>query len=193
LVTRGKAIAVHGVGFSTPTAAQERVIAAALGLFARYRVGGTSLQMIAGEIGVTEAAVDHQYNTKDEIVLAAAEAELARLEAVIDAAEAERSPGRRRDALLAGIVDLTVARRHTVGTILSDPIIGAFFADHEQFRHVMHRLRRVLMGDDTGPEARVRTAMLSAAISAAPRPRSTAAPASSAARSRNRFAPLRHA
>ena len=38
------------------TAAQERIIAAALGLFARYGVGGTSLQMIADEIGVTKRA-----------------------------------------------------------------------------------------------------------------------------------------
>ena len=68
----------------TPSAAQARIITAAVELFAQHGVGGTSLQMIADEIGVTKAAVYHQYNTKDEIVLAAAEAELARLEAVID-------------------------------------------------------------------------------------------------------------
>ena len=38
--------------------------------------GGTSLQMIADAIGVTKAAVYHQYRTKDEIILAAAEDEL---------------------------------------------------------------------------------------------------------------------
>ena len=58
------------------SAAQTRVITAALDLFSRHGVGGTSLQMIADEIGVTKAAVYHQYNTKDEIVLAAAESEL---------------------------------------------------------------------------------------------------------------------
>jgi len=125
------------------------------------------LQMIADEIGVTKAAVYHQYKTKDEIVLAAAEAELGRLQAVIDAAEAETSRKRARDALVAGIVDLAIDRRHTVGTILSDPVITGFFADHDMFRDVMHRLRLLLMGDDAGPEARVRTAMLIAAISGA--------------------------
>jgi AcrR family transcriptional regulator len=149
------------------TAAQGRIVAAALELFGRYGVGGTSLQMIANEIGVTKAAVYHQYNTKEEIVLAAAEAELARLEAVIGTAEAERSPRRRRDALVAGIVELTVARRHTVGTILTDPIIGAHFAQDEKFRLVMHRLRRLVVANEAGPEARVRTAMLIAAVSGA--------------------------
>jgi AcrR family transcriptional regulator len=152
---------------AAPTAAQARIINASLGLFATHGVGGTSLQMIADEVGVTKAAVYFQYKTKDEIVLAAAEAELGRLRRVVDAAELERSPRRARDALLAGMVDLAVDRRRTVSTILSDPAIVGFFAEHEAFRDVIHRLRRVLIGDDTRPEARVRTAMLMAAISGA--------------------------
>jgi AcrR family transcriptional regulator len=149
------------------SAAQARVIAAALDLFGRYGVGGTSLQMIADEIGVTKAAVYHQYQTKDEIVLAAAETELTLLEGVVERAEAERSARRARDAAVAGIVDLSIDRRRTVGTILSDPVIVDFFADHEQFRDVMHRLRHLLMGDDVGPEATLRMVMLVAAISGA--------------------------
>ena len=130
-------------------------------------MGGTSLQMIADQIGVTKAAVYHQYKTKDEIVLAAAEAELAGLRTVVDAAERERSRKRAREALVAGIVDLAVRRRRTVGTILSDPVIAGFFADHDAFRDVMYRVRRLLIGDDPRAEAGVRTAMLLAAISGA--------------------------
>ena len=50
------------------SAAQGRVIDAALDLFAEHGVGGTSLQMIADEIGVTKAAVYHQFKTKEQIV-----------------------------------------------------------------------------------------------------------------------------
>jgi AcrR family transcriptional regulator len=150
-----------------PTAAQSRVIAAALALFARRGVGGTSFQMIADEIGVTKAAVYHQYQTKEEIVLAAAEAELARLAAVVDAAEAEPSRPEARDVLLTGMVDLAVERGRTVSTILNDPVIVGAFAEHKAFRDVMQRLRRLLVGDNPGPEARIRTAMLIAAISGA--------------------------
>ena len=123
------------------------------------------MQMIADTIGVTKAAVYHQYKTKDEIVLAAAEAELARLEAVFDAAEAEPSPTRARKTLLTGMVDLAVAHRRTASTILNDPVIVRFFAEHESFRQVMDRMSHVLMGDEIGHEARVSTAMLTAAIS----------------------------
>ena len=123
--------------------------------------------MIADEIGVTKAAVYHQYKTKDEIVLAAAESELWRLEAVVEVAENESSPKRSRDSLIAGIVDLAIDRGRSASTILSDPVIVGFFADHEEFRDVMHRLRHILVGDDTAPQARIRTAMLIAAISGA--------------------------
>lgn len=147
--------AVGKVTRTVPTAAQARIISAALELFASNGVGGTSLQMIADTIGVTKAAVYHQYNTKDQIVLAAAEAELARLERVIDAAEAESSATRAREALVTGIIDLAVAHRHTVSTILNDPVIVRFFSEHESFRHVMDRMSGVLMGDKIGHEERV--------------------------------------
>jgi AcrR family transcriptional regulator len=149
------------------TAAQARVITAALDLFGRHGVGGTSLQMIADEIGVTKAAVYHQYRTKDEIVLAAAETELAMLAGVVARAEAEPSARRARNAAVSGIVDLAIDRRRTTGTILGDPVIVEFFADHAGFRDVMHRLRQLLMGRDTGPEATLHMVMLLAAISGA--------------------------
>ena len=123
--------------------------------------------MIANELGVTKAAVYRQYKTRDEIVLAAAEAELARLAAVVEAAEAESSRERAREVLLEGMVDLCVDRRRTVSTILSDPVVDGFFAAHEGFRDVMRRLRGVLVGEDAGPAGRVRTAMLIAATSGA--------------------------
>jgi AcrR family transcriptional regulator len=159
--------AVTDLGAPAYTPAQSRVVAAALELFAVHGVSGTSLQMIADAIGVTKAAVYHQFKTKEEIVLAAAEAELARLVTALDAADAEPSPERAREVLLSGMVDLTIERRRTVSVILSDPVVIPFFAAHAPFRRVMDRLNRHLMGEGAGPDARVRTAMLTAAIAGA--------------------------
>ena len=92
---------------------------------------------------------------------------MARLDEVIQRAEAKGNRKQARDALLAGIVDMAVERGRTMSTILNDPVIAEFFADHDAFRDAMNRLRRLLIGDDSGPEARVRTAMLIAAISGA--------------------------
>ena len=53
-----------------------RVLVVALDLFAEHGVHGTSLQMIADDIGVTKAAVYHQFKTKEAIVVGAVEIEL---------------------------------------------------------------------------------------------------------------------
>ena len=66
---------------------------------------------------------------------------------------------------MTGIVDLAVAHRRTVSSVLNDPVIVPFFAEHESFRHVMDRMSRVLVGDAIGHEGHVSTAMLTAAIS----------------------------
>ena len=152
---------------TAPTPAQARIIAAALDLFARHGVGGTSLQMIADEVGVTKAAVYHQFPTKNEIVLAAAETELARVDEVVAAAEAIPSTDQAREALIAGVVDLAVERGRRAASILDDPVIADAFAHHEVFHKTMDRLSRVLIGDDAAPDGRVRVAMTIAAVSGA--------------------------
>jgi AcrR family transcriptional regulator len=162
-----ESVAASGVQSVRLSAAQARIVDAAVHLFAEHGVGGTSLQMIADAIGVTKAAVYHQFKTKEEIVVEAAEAELARTEAAIDAAEAEPTRDEAREALLTHIVDLAVERRRMESTLLGDPVIVRFFAHHEPFRQVMDRLYRLLMGDEAGPEARIPAVMLTAAIGGA--------------------------
>ena len=51
-----------------------------------------------------------------------------------------------------------------VSAVQHDPIIVRILANHEPFRQLMHRLYRVLTGDDASVDARVRAAMVSAAI-----------------------------
>ena len=149
------------------TAAQSRIIDAALVLFAEHGISGTSLQMIADEIGVTKAAVYHQYNTKDEIVLTVAEVVLTRLEAAVTAAEAARSLSRARAVLIAAMTDLAVEQRRMAGVLQRDPVMLRFLEEHEPFRRVMERVNRVLMGGASGARGRVLAATLAAAIAGA--------------------------
>ena len=153
--------------FPARSAAQQRTIATALALFSQHGVTGTSLQMIADELGVTKAAVYHQFRTKEEIVVAAAEVELARLEAALDAAEAEPSRSRALAVVLDQVVGAAVERRRMVSALQNDPVMVRTLAEHAPFRRQMDRLHRLLAGDDAGEEARVRAAMVSAAIGGA--------------------------
>ena len=145
------------------SAAQHRILDAALTLIADYGVGGTSLQMIADAVGVTKAAVYHQFRTKEELVIALTERELGRLDDALEAAEAEESRARAREVLLSRVIDMAVERRRAASTLQFDPVIIRLLADHEPFQQFLTRLYGVLLGD-AGDEARVRAAMLSGAI-----------------------------
>jgi AcrR family transcriptional regulator len=148
------------------TPPQQRIVVAAHELFGQYGVSGTSLQMIAEHIGVTKAAVYHQFHTKEEIVLAVTTSELLRLEQSVDAAEAERDTARARDTLLVEMVDLLVERRWRARLMQNEPIVQRMMADHEPFKVLMWRTYRILTGEDT-PQSRARGAMMGAAIGAA--------------------------
>jgi AcrR family transcriptional regulator len=149
--------------FITRSAAQTRVLDAALQLIAEHGVGGTSLQMIADAIGVTKAAVYHQFKTKDQIVIALTERELGGLEEALEAAEAEDHPSRARELLLDRVIDLAVERRGAASTLQFDPVIVRLLAEHQPFQRFIERLYSVLVAD-AGADTRVLAAMLSGAI-----------------------------
>lgn len=149
------------------TAVQMRIIAAAVDLFAEHGVNGSSLQMIADAIGVTKAAIYHQFPTKEAIVVAAVEVELESLDAALDAAEAG-GPGRGAlDILLTQVIDLAVSRRNIVRTLQYDPVVIQLFEHHEPFQRFIERLCRVLLDEDTNARGRVRAAMIASAIGGA--------------------------
>ncbi|WP_241011215.1 TetR/AcrR family transcriptional regulator [Mycobacterium camsae] len=136
---------------------------AALKLIGEHGVGGTSLQMIADAIGVTKAAVYHQYRTKEQIVIALTERELGGLEEALEAAEAYGHRTEARDVLLKRVIDVAVQRRGAASTLQFDPVIVRLLADHQPFQRFIQRLYGVLV-DDAAEDARVSAAMLSGAI-----------------------------
>lgn len=146
------------------SAAQNRVLDAAMDLIGNQGVGGTSLQMIADSIGVTKAAVYHQFNTKNEIVIAMTERELATLEEPLKAAEAEPDRSRGRTLLLGKVIDVAVARRKWIGTLTNDPVIVRLLGQHPPFIAFVSRLYGVLLDERDDTEARVAAAVMSAAI-----------------------------
>jgi AcrR family transcriptional regulator len=149
------------------SAAQRRVVAAALDLFADHGVGGTSLQMIADALGVTKAAVYHQFKTKDAIVLAVAEVELSPLQDALDEATSRVDPDRARAVLLREVIDMAVERRRWVSALQGDPVMIRLLGEHPPFVELMTRVYALLMGEEAGPAVAVRTAIVSAAVGGA--------------------------
>ena len=149
--------------FITRSAAQTRILDAALQLIAEHGAGGTSLQMIADAVGVTKAAVYHQFRTKEQIVIALTERELGGLEEALEAAEAQDHPIRARQVLLDRVIDVAVERRGAASTLQFDPVIVRLLGEHQPFQKFIQRLYGVLL-DDSAEDARVSAAVLSGAI-----------------------------
>src|ERR1700742_3986750 len=135
-------------------------------LFATHGVSGTSLQMIADVVGITKAAVYHQFRTKEQIVLAVTERELARLLPALEEAEAHSDGSQARDALLVRVIAMAVSDRRLVRTLQFDPVVVRLLAEHKPFQLFMDRLYRVLLGG-ADEDRRIEGAMLSGAISSA--------------------------
>ncbi|MGA7132185.1 MAG: helix-turn-helix domain-containing protein [Mycobacterium sp.] len=146
------------------TPAQNRILHAALDLFADHGVSGTSLQMIADAIGVTKAAVYHKFRTKEEIVIAVAEMELAKLEDALEAAEAQSDSLCARKVLLTEVVGMAVERRRWVVSLQNDPVMVRLLGEHEPFRNLITRLYAILLDEADDTEARISAALFSGAI-----------------------------
>lgn len=153
------------LGVTRYSAPKTRVLNAALDLFAEHGVSGTSLQMIADAVGITKAAVYHQFRTKDHIVIAVTDRELGRLVPTLEIAETRSDAPQARDALLMGVIDMAVRDRRLVRTLQFDPVVVRLLAEHEPFQRFMSRLYRVLLGGDE--DNLIQVAMLSGAISSA--------------------------
>lgn len=141
------------------SAARTRVLDAALDLIATHGVSGTSLQMIADAVGITKAAVYHQFRTKEQIVIAVTERGR-------EAAEAYDDGPQARDALLVGVIEMAVRDRRLVRTLQFDPVVVRLLAEHKPFQLFMDRLYRVLLSD-AGLDGRIEAAMFSGALSTA--------------------------
>jgi AcrR family transcriptional regulator len=146
------------------SAAKRQTIDVALVLFATHGVGGTSLQMIADELGVTKAAVYHQFQTKDEIVLAVIEVQLQPIEDALERVQTMKPGRKRREALLAAVLDVVVTNRRSLSALQSEPVLFRTLGEYPPSLRMWTRLFRELLGDDVGSRALIRMSVLAAAL-----------------------------
>jgi AcrR family transcriptional regulator len=143
--------------------ARQRVLDAALDLFAETGVSGTSLQMIADHIGVTKAAVYHQFPSKDEIVLAVLAPGLETLQRSVEEAERLETPEARRASMLAALVDLVVSHRRIAAILNADPAAGRLVRSHAAL-DIGPRIRVLMVGTDPDVRSDVAGAMVGGAL-----------------------------
>lgn len=131
-----------------------RVVDAAVALFAVHGVSGTSLQMIADQMGVTKAAVYYQFQAKEDIVLAVVESAFADMERFLAEAESAPTADQATDTALRGLVDLMIAHRQVIASLARDPEVARIVESHHEYASLTQRLTALLLGP--GPDLRRR-------------------------------------
>jgi AcrR family transcriptional regulator len=157
---------------TTPAApdTRQRLIDIAVGLFTRHSFAGTSLQMIADELGVTKAAVYHYFHTREELLAAVVQPLTDQLQTIIETAEAQRSRHARAEHMLTGYVDLAVHNQALMSVLAGDPGVVDMLRAGD-LGGLIDRQIKLLADLEPGPGGMVKAAMVLAGIAGAAGPR----------------------
>jgi AcrR family transcriptional regulator len=143
-------------GMSTRAVQAERtrqqILETAQRLFTELGYDATSLQMIADEMGLTKAAVYYHFRAKIDILHAAMEPGIRRIEVLLDEAAAIRGRRARTEHLVNGFVDFLVQNRHYAVMASTDPAAKRDKLD-DKSGPLRRRALTLLFGDNpTGAE-----------------------------------------
>jgi len=152
------------------TDTRTRLIEAAIDLFTRHSFAGTSLQMIADELGFTKAAIYHHFRTREQLLAAVIEPMLDELRAVVESAEAKRTPHARAEHMLSGYAALAVRNRGLVAVLATDPSVATVLTDRAEWGKLILRQLALLADVDPGPAGEVKAAVVFAGIAGAAGP-----------------------
>ena len=154
----------------SPTDTRQRLIDAAVHLFTKRSFAGTSLQMIADELGITKAAVYHHFHTREELLTAVVEPVRTQLQGIVETAEAQRTPRTRAEHMLTGYVDLAVRNRALMSVLAADPSVIEMLRALPDMGNLVDRQIRLLADAHPGPAGLVNAAVIFAGIAGAVRP-----------------------
>jgi AcrR family transcriptional regulator len=157
------------VAVQAPAAAdtRQRLIDVAVDLFTRHSFAGTSLQMIADEMGFTKAAIYYHFRTREELLDAVVEPIFEQLSEVIADAERQRGASTRADHMLRGYAELAVANRALVSVLACDPSVTTLLRDQPRWADLIDRQLALLACTEPGPGGLIKATVALAGISSA--------------------------
>src|SRR5215217_1041069 len=119
------------------THTRDRLISVAVSLFSRHSYEGTSLQMIADEIGFTKGAIYHHFRAREALLHAIVGPMLEQLEAVVEAAEGRRTASARAEHMLTGYAAHLAAHRDVAAVLALDPGVVSFLRTKPEWNRLI--------------------------------------------------------
>jgi len=153
------------------TQTRHRLIAVAVDLFSRHSYEGTSLQMIADEIGFTKGAIYHHFRTREDLLRAIIDPMLDQLGDIVAGAEARRTASARAEHMLTGYVNHLAANRDVAAVLALDPGVLSVLRENPEWELLIRRQIALLAALTPGPAGRVKASVVMAGLAAAVDPR----------------------
>jgi len=136
-----------------PTDTRQKLLDVTVALISEHGCAGTSLQMIADELGITKAAIYYHFRSRDELLVALMQPMLQQsLETV---AMAERQPTARTqmEAMVRGYAQIVTKNRSLAAVVVFDNSVRRILQKQPEWGDVIERQLALLMqleSDTTG-------------------------------------------
>lgn len=165
-------VSVDEAGWTPST--RRRMLDTAIELFSQYGFAGTSLQMIADELGLTKAAIYYHFRTREQLLIALMQPILTEIGSVVETAERQRNARARAESMLTGYADIVARNRALASVTTFDPSVRSVLRNQPEWSAVIDR-QLTLLGDAKSSvrsgvnAAVVLTGLAGAASTASPR------------------------
>lgn len=146
------------------TDTRQRLIDAATALFIRHSFAGTSLQMIADELGFTKAAIYHHFRTREQLLTAVLEPIIGELRTVVEDAETLRGVHARAERMLTGYARVAVDNPLLISVLSADPGVHSVLKANREWTGMIARQLALLADLHPGPEGLIRARFVFAGI-----------------------------
>ena len=146
---------------------RQRLLDVAVTLFGQHSFAGTSLQMIADEMGITKAAVYHHFRTRDDLLTALVEPIMVELRLIIEQAEEKRTPHARAEYLLVRYAELSVRHRDLIAIGVIDRGVIEILRDRPKWWGLIRRQVALLTAVQPGLPGHLNATMVLAGLATA--------------------------
>jgi len=150
---------------------RERMLDAAVELFHRHSYAGTSLQMIADELGLTKGAIYHHFRTREDLLRAIVTPMLDELRIIVETAEQHRGARARAEHMLQGYAGLLAVNRRVAAVLALDPGVLEVLRANPDWNRLIGRQIALLADVEAGEAGQIRATTVMAGIAAAADPR----------------------
>ncbi len=155
------------VAAGNPVDTRQRLLDVAKELISAQGFAGTSLQMIADEIGITKAAIYYHFRTRDQLLVALMEPILQQIGLVVDHAESQRTPRAQMEAMVQGFARLVARHRSLAAVMVFDPGVHRILQQQPDWGGLIGRQLALLTQLDRGATGIVKATALMTGLAGA--------------------------